>query len=136
MKLFLYTILSFLAVLLNGCSYFTSEKDIIGEWKYIEIKNLHGDPRDEISTEELKNLSPSIIFSKQGDLKIMWDNKLLSNGKYVLEGNIIRFTENLPEGKTRQFPFLIVEINNHTLKFQTMVQDATIVTAERKSNPQ
>ncbi|MDB5013734.1 MAG: hypothetical protein JWQ25_1936 [Daejeonella sp.] len=131
MKLYIITLLSLL-MLCNGCNYFTSEKDILGEWKYIDIKNLHGDPKDEISSEELKNLSPSIIFSSQGDLKIMWDNKLLSSGKYVLEGNIIRFTENLPEGKTRQFPFLILDIDDHTLKFQTMVQDATTVTAERK----
>lgn len=131
MRQYMIPILSYF-MLLNGCNYFTSQKDIIGEWKYIEVKTLHGDPKDEVSEDELKSLSPSIVFSKQGDLKIIWDKKLLSSGKYILEGNIIRFTEKLPDGKTRQFPFLIVDLDSHTLKFQTMVQDPTIVTAVRK----
>ena len=131
MKSVLPIFLLFFVISITGCNYFTSEKDIIGEWKYMEIETLHEDPKDKISSKELQKLSPSIIFSEQGDLKIIWDEKMLSTGKYVLEGNIIRFTEKLPDGKTRQFPFLIVEINDQTLKFQTMVQDATIVTAKR-----
>lgn len=126
-------ILLYLLILFCGCNYLLSERDIVGEWKYIEISTQHGDPKDEISSEELKKLSPSIVFLKEGDFKIMWDHKLLSSGKYVLEGNIIRITENLPGGKTRLFPFLIVSVDDHSLKFQTMVQDATIVTAERKN---
>ena len=131
MKSILSVLLLFFVTSITGCSYFTSEKDIVGEWKYIEIKTLHEDPKDKISLEELQKLSPSIIFSETGDLKIIWDKKVLSTGKYVLEGNIIRITENIPGGKTRQFPFLIVSVDDHTLKFQTMVQDATIVTARR-----
>ena len=131
MKSVLPIFLLFFVTFITGCSYFTSEKDIVGEWKYIEIKTLHEDPKDKISLEELQKLSPSIIFSETGDLKIIWDKKVLSTGKYVLEGNIIRITENIPGGKTRQFPFLIVSVDDHTLKFQTMVQDATIVTAKR-----
>jgi len=131
MKSILPVLLLFFVTSITGCSYFTSEKDIIGEWKYIEIKTLHEDPMDKINSEELKKLSPSITFLKDGGFKIMWDHKLLSIGKYVLEGNIIRITENIPGGKTRQFPFLIVSVDDHTLKFQTMVQDATIVTAKR-----
>ena len=118
-----------IACLLSNCSYFTDDKQLIGEWKYVNVKNLHTDPREDISKEELRLLSPSIIFSKNGDLKIIWDHKLLSNGKYKLDGNMIRYTENLPDGKVREFPFLIVKINATELKFQTMVQDATIVDA-------
>jgi hypothetical protein len=129
MKKYFFFLLVAVSCLLNSCGYFVDDEELIGEWKYVNVKSLHADPREDISKEELRLLSPSITFSKSGDLKIIWDHKLLSDGKYKLEGNIIRYTENLPDGKVREFPFLIIKLNPNELKFQTMVQDATIVDA-------
>jgi hypothetical protein len=80
---------------------------------------------------ELADVQPSIKFLKTGELIMIWDGKQLSHGKFRVEGNLIRYTEALPDGTSRQFPFLISKLNDKEIVFETMEQDATRISARR-----
>lgn len=114
----------------TSCSGSIEQKDIYGRWNYIKVVNA--DPEDITSDLELKQASPAIIFTETNDLIIEWGGKQLSKGKYKLDGKMIRYTESLAGGRTREFPFLINQINEKELIFQTMEKNYTIVTAIRK----
>ena len=122
-----YTISVFLLLFLSSCMNSIQQKDLYGRWKYIKVVNA--DPEDITSDEELKHASPAIIFADTKDLIIEWDGKPISHGKYKLDGKMIRFTESLEGGKTREFPFLISKLNDNELVFQTMEKNYTRVTA-------
>ena len=123
-----YNTISFLLLLfLSSCNNSIQHKDLYGRWKYIKVVNA--DPEDITSDEVLKHASPAIIFADTKDLIIEWDGKPISHGKYKLDGKMIRFTESLEGGKTREFPFLISKLNDNELVFQTMEKNYTRVTA-------
>lgn len=83
--------------------------------------------------EEVKAENPSISFSKNNDLVIMWGGKRLSHGKFRMDGTMIRYKENLEGGATREFPFIIREISSDIMVFETMSQDISRITAQRIS---
>ena len=125
-------IISFLivATLLASCSSSVKEEQLYGRWSYTKIYNA--DPRDSLPAGELELQSPAIIFSPDHKLVIEWGGKKLSQGKFKMDGNMIRYTENLEGNRTRQFPFLIKSIDNKELVFETMEQSFTRVTARKK----
>ena len=128
-------LLSIAAVLLTfSCMQGINPRDLYGEWKYVKVDNRNHNFSDSVTSLELAEQSPSITFSEQGDLIIMWGGKQLSAGKFRLEGNIIRYTENLPDGKVREFPFLIVDLSVNELVFQTMEREVTYITAKKVNN--
>jgi len=79
--------------------------------------------------DEVKANSPSIKFSGENDLVIIWGGRQLSNGKFRMEDRMIRYKENLEGGQTREFPFLVQKISADSLVFETMEHDFTRVTA-------
>jgi len=99
----------------------------MGRWNYIKVVNA--DPEDITSDEELKHASPAIIFTETNDLIIEWGGKQLSSGKYKLDGKMIRYTESLEGGRTREFPFLISKLTDTELVFETMEKNYSRVTA-------
>lgn len=99
----------------------------MGRWNYIKVVNA--DPEDITSDEELKQASPAIIFTETNDLIIEWGGKQLSHGKYKLDGKMIRYTESLEGGRTREFPFLISKLTDTELVFETMEKNYSRVTA-------
>jgi len=110
-----------------SCKSTIERKDLLGRWNYIKVVNA--DPEDITSDEELKQASPAIIFTETNDLIIEWGGKQLSRGKYKLDGKMIRYTESLQGGRTREFPFLISKLSDNELVFQTMEKNYTLVTA-------
>lgn len=116
---------------LLSCSSSVDPRELYGEWEYVKILNVRS-PEESTTKEEIAEESPSIRFSENNDLVIMWGGKQLSHGKFRIEGNMIRYTENLPDGKTREFPFLISELTEDKLVFETMENQATRVTARRR----
>lgn len=113
----------------SSCTSSIEQKDLYGRWNYIKVVNA--DPEDITSDEELKQALPAIIFTETNDLIIEWGGKQLSRGKYKLDGKMIRYTESLEGGRTREFPFLISKLNANELVFQTMEKNYTMVTAIR-----
>ncbi len=123
------TIITSLLLCFSSCSNSIEQKDLYGRWNYIKVVNA--DPEDITSDEELKQASPAIIFTETNDLIIEWGGKQLSKGKYKLDGKMIRYTESLEGGRTREFPFLISKLSDTELVFQTMEKNYTVVTAIR-----
>ena len=122
---FFFTLFLFLS-----CSGSVDPQHLYGAWNYVKVVNA--DPEDITSDEELKQAKPVIFFSENQELKIEWDGKLISAGKFKLDGKIIRYTETLEGGRTRDFPFLISKLTDTELVFQTMEKNYTRVTAIKK----
>lgn len=114
---------------LSSCTKSIDQKDLYGRWNYIKVVNA--DPEDITGDQELKEASPAIIFTETNDLVIEWAGEQLSYGKYKLDGKMIRYTESLQGGRTREFPFLISKLSDNELVFQTMEKNYTVVTAIR-----
>jgi hypothetical protein len=122
---FFFTLFLFLS-----CSGSVDPQHLYGAWNYVKVVNA--DPEDITSDEELKQAKPVIFFSESQELKIEWDGKQISAGKFKLDGKIIRYTETLEGGRTRDFPFLISKLTDTELVFQTMEKNYTRVTAIKK----
>lgn len=118
-------------LLFISCARSVKPEQLYGEWKYVKVENPNQHPPYIMPYEEVKAQSPSIQFSKSNDLVIIWGGKRLSYGTFRMEDNMIRYKEVLEGGTTREFPFLIKEISENKLVFETMEQDATRITAER-----
>lgn len=111
----------------TSCSNTIKPEELYGRWNYVKVDNTN--PQDTLPDGELELQSPAIIFNDKQDLIIEWGGKKLSSGKFRMEGKMIRYTEDLPGGQKREFPFLIKSLNDKELVFQTMEQNFTTVTA-------
>jgi hypothetical protein len=123
-------LLLFCVLLSSSCSFEIEKNNLLGRWNYVKVVNA--DPEELTSDEELKQASPAIVFTETNDLIIEWGGEQISNGKYKLDGKMIRYTETLEGGRTRAFPFLINKLTDSELVFQTMEKNYTIITAIKK----
>ncbi len=121
-----------LMLLIAACKPALKPENLYGTWKYIKVENPNETPPDSVSKSTLQEESPSIHFTKGDSLTIIWGGKLLSHGKFVLDGMNIRYTEILPDGKTRTFPFYVSEITDKELIFETLGEEGTRVTAVKE----
>lgn len=122
-----------LIVTLPACKQGIKTDALYGDWKYLKIdKPQSDDPSDTVSTEDLKENSPYISFSKNNELSIHWGGKILSHGTFNVSGNNINYTEQLPDGKKRTFPFWVSKLDDKSIIFETMGNDGSRVTAIRK----
>lgn len=122
-------LLFFIALSFASCSTAIKQEDLYGRWNYVRVDNSN--PQDTLPAGELELQSPAIIFTPENDLVIEWGGKKLSSGKFRLDGKMIRYTENLQGGQTREFPFLINSLDEKELVFQTMERSTTTVVARR-----
>jgi hypothetical protein len=130
-KLFISSSISIL-ILLTSCSKSIDAADLYGRWDYISIKNA--DPEDIMTDAEVKSQKPYIIFKSNNELMISWADKQISQGNFKMDGKMIRYTENLAGGRTRDFPFLITKLTENELVFQTMEKNFTRVSAKKNAN--
>ncbi|SDS38730.1 hypothetical protein SAMN05216490_1064 [Mucilaginibacter mallensis] len=121
-----------LLLLIAACKPAVKPENLYGTWKYIKVENPNETPPDSVSKSTLQEESPSIRFSKGDSLTIVWGGKILSHGTFVLDGMNIRYTEILPGGKTRTFPFYVSEITDKELIFETLGEEGTRVTAVKE----
>lgn len=129
MKIKYFFISLFLSMIFCSCNASIDPLKLYGKWSYVKVENLNNNPPDSVSASELAVQQPSITFTQNKGLVIMWGGKKLSSGKFRIEKNMIRYTEDLPEGKKREFPFLVSELTEDHLIFETMEQSSTRVTA-------
>jgi hypothetical protein len=127
-KLFKLSIIFIL--FLAACNSGINKDALIGRWHYksyaYQNKSLNK-PLVNIAAQQ-----PYIEFKEDGTAAIYSSGKVLSSGKYQLEGKIIRFVEDLPNNQTRKIPFLIIELNENQLIFQTMDAEVKVMTAEKE----
>jgi len=115
-----------------SCKNVIKPEAVIGRWNYIKVGNPYSrNPYDTVSARVLAEKAPYITFSSNGDLVIISESKVLSQGKYHVEDNNIEVTEQLANGKTRVFPFYIIKLTDNEITFETKEDDAVRVTAKR-----
>jgi hypothetical protein len=113
----------------SSCKQSVEAEQLYGRWDYIKVEDIYKNPPVVMTDDEVKAASPSISFSNKGELAIIWNGKTLSHGTFKMDGMMIRVKEILEGGAVREFPFLITDISDEKIVFQTMNQDATRVTA-------
>ncbi|WP_448699137.1 hypothetical protein ACFGVR_19470 [Mucilaginibacter sp. AW1-3] len=124
----------FIAILFvfTSCKTTIRPEAVVGKWKYIKVGNPYSrNPDDTVSSRELAEKAPYITLSPNGELTIVSEGKVLSHGKYQLVGSNIEVAEQLPDGKTRNFPFYISKLTDTEIIFETKEDDAVRVTARR-----
>jgi hypothetical protein len=121
-----------LVLLITACKPALKPDSLYGTWKYIKVENPNETPPDSVSKSTLQEESPSIRITQGDSLTIIWGAKILSHGKFVIDGMNIRYTEILPGGKTRTFPFYVSEITDKELIFETLGEEGTKVTAVKE----
>jgi len=114
-----------------SCKSAIKPEELYGKWKYIRIEHPN-DPLDVIKDADVAAHSPYVQFTKDSALLIMWDGKVLSHGKFIIDGYNINYTESLPDSTTRQFPFWVSKLTDRDLIFETKGQNASRVTAVRE----
>ena len=119
---------------LTACNSAIKPEELYGKWKYTKVEHPRATPPDTLSSAEITAAAPYIRFSQNNKLVMMWDNKVLSQGKFILDGHNIVYTENLPDGKTRTFPFWVSELTGNELVFETQGDDGSRVTAVKESH--
>ena len=119
--------------LLAACTQGIKKEALYGDWRYVKIdKPNSDDAADTVTTDELIANSPYIRFSKSDELTIDWGGKVLSHGSFNVSGKNIYYTEQLPGGKKRTFPFWVSKLDGKTIVFETMGDDGSRVTAIKK----
>ncbi|HWZ04451.1 MAG TPA: hypothetical protein VNX40_12630 [Mucilaginibacter sp.] len=130
-----HAILIFVALLflwVASCKSSVSADDLYGKWKYIKVAHPHADPPDSVRKEDIAYYAPYIQFTTNNTLIIMWGGKLLSHGKFSIDGHNINYTESLANGTTRKFPFWVSELTDKEIIFETKGDDGSRVTAVKE----
>lgn len=129
-KLFLFSVT--ICILFAACKSSIKPEQLYGKWKYLKIENTDVRSTNNVTSEQLEAESPYIQFSKNDSMLIIWGGRILSHGSYKLDGNNIRVKEILPGGKTRDFPFIISQLDDKNLIFETTGDDGARVTAVKE----
>lgn len=125
--------IAILFILITACKHRIKTDTLYGNWKYIKIDKPRGDDQaDTVTTAELEEQKPEISFSTKNQLVIYWGGKILSQGTFAVDGDNINYTEQLPGGKSRTFPFWVSKLDDKTIVFETVDKDGSRVTAIKK----
>lgn len=119
-------------LILGACTFTLDQENLVGTWDYVTIKNLNPQSEDSTTVADLKKAKPYIQFTPNNQLSIFWEGKQLSSGTYRIDGKMIRYTEDLPDGGQREFPFLVSKLSENELVFETMSSEGTRVTAVKR----
>jgi len=125
-------ILVILVACLYSCKSSINADDLYGKWKYIKVEQPYADPPDSTRHVVIVANTPSIQFSKNNTLTMVWGGNVLSHGKFNVDGRNIRYTESLADGTTRTFPFWVSELTDKEIIFETKGVDGSRVTAVKQ----
>jgi hypothetical protein len=114
---------------LTACQPGITPQKLYGEWKYVKIENPGANPPSTDPDWKLKIEHPSIVFSKNNELTIWWEGKILTHGTFSVDVKNIRFKEDLPGGQTREFPFYVSKLTDKEIVFETLGAEGSRVTA-------
>lgn len=120
-----------LLLFLFSCNSAIKPEQLYGKWKYIKVEHPQADPPDSLSSADIKAAASFIQFAQNNQLIITWDGKVLSHGKFIIQDHNLVYTETLPDGRTRTFPFWVSKLTDKELVFETKGEDGSRVTAER-----
>ena len=118
-----------IALFIAACRPSIDQSKLFGRWRYVKVEKAHVDLPDTVSRAELEDAKPYIDFSGNNNLTIIWGGKVLSHGKYRIDGKNIVYTESLPDGKTRTFPYYVTQLTDKEITFETTDDDGSRVVA-------
>jgi hypothetical protein len=118
-----------LLFLVSACKSNLEPNRLYGKWKYTRVLNPKAIPPDSVKMMILDEQKPYIVFAKNNTVEIYWGGKVLSKGTFTTNGDNINVREQLPDGKTRQFPFYVSELDDKHIVFESMGEDGSKVTA-------
>lgn len=119
-------------MLLTACQRNITPEKLYGKWKYIKLESPGANPPSTEPDWKLKAEDPSIVFSKNNELIIWWNGKILTHGTFRVDVNNIRYKEVLPDGRTREFPFYVSKLTDNEIIFETLGPDGSRVTAVKQ----
>lgn len=127
----IYACLLLLCLTATACKHSVTAPDLYGKWNYTKLehpnKSTPGPSEGQLSED-----APYIEFTPSDSLRMFWGGKLLSHGTFTVDGTNIQYTEILPNGNTRKFPFFISEFKDNTMVFETLGEDASRVTVVKE----
>jgi len=112
-----------------SCNRAIKPEDLFGKWKYIKVEHPRASPPDSLTSADIKASAPYIQFTQNKQLVIVWDGRVLSHGKFVIDDHNLVYTETMTDGKTRTFPFWVSKLTDKDLIFETRGEDGSRVTA-------
>ncbi len=114
-----------------SCKTSISKEALYGKWKYIKVEHPD-DPTDSVRSAEITYNAPYIRFFDTDSLQMIWGGKILSHGTFTTKGQNILYTEKMPDGTTRSFPFWVINLTDKEIVFETTVADKSRVTAMKE----
>lgn len=121
-----------LIVSLSACNKQIDKEKLIGKWNYIKVEYLSEDPPIVQEGQELEDKHPYLLLSAEGEAIIFAEDKIISEGKYYLEGDIVRYEEMMEGNIRRKIPFLIKSLEAEKLVFETMDKNTIRITAVKE----
>jgi hypothetical protein len=118
-------------LLFAACKPPVKREQLFGTWKYTKLENPYADPPDSMTSYKLQANSPSIRFTKNDSLVIIWSDTVLLKGKFTVDGRNINFT-GLSSGKSTHFPFIVSKLTDKVIVFETEGTDGSRVTAVKE----
>ena len=119
-------------LLFSSCGASYNQSELSGEWVYKKVEYTNQQPVLVQDEQELAEKYPSITFTDDGKCKIYSGGKVISEGTFFLEKDIIRYEEVLQVGIKRKIPFLIKKLENGQIIFETLEKDVKRITAQKK----
>jgi hypothetical protein len=116
---------------LASCKPAIKPEQLYGKWKYVRVEKPNNPP-DSVNGFELQRQAPNILFTKSKDVVITWNNQVLSHGRFTTDGDNIEYTESMPDGKKREFPFVVSKLTDKEIIFETTGKDGSRVTAVKE----
>jgi len=130
MKHFRLSIFPLSLLILAACKPSVTPDALYGKWKYTSLESKKDNPAT--VQYKLKLEQPTVEFTKKDSLIMVWGGEVLAHGKFRIDGNKILFNQELGGGKKYEFPFVVDELTDKQLVFETKGDDATKVTAVRE----
>jgi hypothetical protein len=128
-------VIVFLAAIIlffTACQPGITPEKLYGEWKYVKIENPGANPPSTEPDWKLKIENPSIVFSKNNELTIWWQGKILSHGTFRVDVKNILYNETLADGRKREFPFYVSKLTDKEIVFETLSAEGSRVTAVKQ----
>nr|MBC7614056.1 hypothetical protein [Pseudopedobacter sp.] len=110
-----------------ACHSVISQENLIGNWHYYKIEYTNKSIQDPLP--DLEEQKPYFSFHEDGKAEIYSSGKILSEGTFTIESDVIKYEEILKGGIRRKIPFLVKELKGNHLVFETMIAPIQRITA-------
>lgn len=113
-----------------ACKSNIKKENLIGNWYYTKVEYTNKSIQEPLP--DIEEQKPYFSFYDDGKAEIYSSGKILSQGTFRLESNIIQYEEILNGGVKRAIPFLVKELEENHLVFETMKAPIQRITAIKK----